>query len=134
MGRHLVGQRVTEESVDGLLQVSHDGVLVATHARQQLADHDAGMDRRARPRTRTAHLRKRGPAQVDTSGSVSFAGTGYRVGNPYAGQVVGVRVVADTVQITQDGLLLRTHQARHDKIKEFGALANPGGRPRRDGR
>ena len=45
---------------------------------------------------------------------MSFAGTGYRVGNRYAGQVVGVRVVADTVQITQDGFLLRTHRARHD--------------------
>jgi hypothetical protein len=33
------------------------------------------------------------------------------------------------VQITQDGLLLRTHRARHDKFKEFGALGNPGGRP-----
>jgi hypothetical protein len=69
--------------------------------------------------------------RVDTWGSVSFAGTGYRVGNRYAGQIVGVRVVADTLQITQDGLLLRTHRARHDKTKEFGALANPGGRPRK---
>ena len=62
---------------------------------------------------------------------MSFAGTGYRVGNRYVGHVVGVRVVADTVQIAQDGMLLRTHRARHDKSKEFGALANPGGRPRR---
>jgi hypothetical protein len=37
-----------------------------------------------------------------------------------------------TVQITEDGLFLRTHRARHDKFKEFGALANPGGRPRED--
>ena len=65
------------------------------------------------------------------SGSISFAGTGYRVGNRYLGQVVGVRLVGDTVQITQDGHLLRTHRVRHDKGKEFGALANPGGRPRR---
>jgi hypothetical protein len=40
-------------------------------------------------------------------------------------------VVADTVQMTQDGRLLRTHHAHHNKAKEFGALANPGGRPRR---
>jgi hypothetical protein len=60
---------------------------------------------------------------------VSFAGTSYRVGNRYIGHVVGVRLVADTVQITQDGLLLRTHHARHDKGKEFGALSNPNGRP-----
>ena len=69
--------------------------------------------------------------KVDSSGSISFAGTGYRVGNRYVGQVVGVRVVADTIQITQHALLLRTHLARHHKLKEFGALANPGGRPRR---
>jgi hypothetical protein len=69
--------------------------------------------------------------RVDTWGSVSFAGIGYRVGNRYAGHIVGVRVVADTVQLTQDGRLLRAHRARHDKFKEFGALANPGGRPRR---
>jgi hypothetical protein len=68
---------------------------------------------------------------VDGSGSVSFAGTSYRVGNRYVGDTVGVRLVADTVQITQGGLLLRTHRARHDKSKEFGALANPTGRPRK---
>ena len=62
---------------------------------------------------------------------VSFAGTTYRAGNRSIGHVVGVRVVGDTVQIAQNGLLLRTHRARHDKLKEFGALNNPGGRPRR---
>ncbi|MEX2458063.1 MAG: IS481 family transposase [Actinomycetota bacterium] len=134
VGRHLAGQRVAVESIDGLLQVTHDGVLVATHARRHLADDDARMDRRAkasRPSPPTSGgevLRK-----VDTSGSVSFAGTPYRVGNRYVGQVVGVRVVTDTVQITQDGHLLRTHRARHDKSKEFGALANPTGRPRKEG-
>ncbi|MGH2680434.1 MAG: Mu transposase domain-containing protein [Actinomycetota bacterium] len=120
------------ESVDGLLHITHDGVLVATRARRHLTEDDARMDRSAtssrpaRPTTGGEVLRK-----VDSSGSVSFAGAGYRVGNRAVGQVVGVRVVADTVQITQDGLLLRTHRARHDKLKEFGALANPGGRPRR---
>jgi hypothetical protein len=69
--------------------------------------------------------------KVDRSGSVSFAGCGYRVGNRYCGQTVGVRVVGDTVQITQDGELLRTHRARHEKTKEFGALGTPNGRPRR---
>ena len=69
--------------------------------------------------------------KVDPSGSVSFAGTSYRVGNRYIAHIVGVRLVADTVQITEGGTLLRTHPARHDKTKEFGALANPGGRPRR---
>jgi transposase InsO family protein len=132
VGRHLAGRRVVVESVDGLLHITHDGVVVATHARRHLPEDDPRMDRRAkasRPSRPTAGdevLRR-----VDTWGSVSFAGTGYRVGNRYAGRIVGVRVVADTVQITQDGLLLRTHRVRHDKLKEFGALANPGGRPRR---
>jgi hypothetical protein len=89
------------------------------------------MDRRkattpARPITGDEVLRK-----VDPSGSVSFAGTSDRVGNRNAGQAVGVRLVADTVQITQDGFLLRTHGARHDKSKECGALSKPNGKPRR---
>jgi transposase InsO family protein len=132
VGRHLAGQTVSVESADGLLHVSHNGVLLATHARRHLAEDDNRMDRRstasrpARPTTGEEVLRK-----VDPSGSVSFAGTTYRAGNRSIGHVVGVRVVGDTVQITQDGLLLRTHSARHDKLKEFGALNNPGGRPRR---
>jgi hypothetical protein len=132
VGRHLAGRRVQVESSDGLLHVTHDGVLIATHARRHLEDDDERMDRRAkatrpgRPTTGTEVLRK-----VDTSGSVSFAGTLYRVGNRYASQIVDVRVVSDTVQISQDGVLLRTHRSRHDKLKEYGALANPGGRPRK---
>lgn len=90
-------------------------------------DHRAKASRPSPPTAGGEVLRR-----VDTWGSVSFAGTGYRVGNGYAGQILGVRVVGDTIQITQDGLLLRTHRARHDKTKEFGALANPGGRPRRN--
>jgi hypothetical protein len=135
VGRHLAGRTVSVESADGLLHVSHGGVVVATHARRHLAEDDERMDRRTRasrpaaPTTGDEVLRK-----VDPSGSVSFAGTTYRVSNRHAGQVVGVRVVGDTVQITQDGLLLRTHRARHDKLKEFGALNNPGGRPRKRGR
>ncbi len=120
------------ESADGLLHVTHGGVLVATHARRHLEEDDDRIDRRAkatrpaRPTAGTEVLRK-----VDASGSVSFAGTLYRVGNRYARRVVDVRVVGDTVQIAQDGMLLRTHRVRHDKLKEYGALANPGGRPRK---
>jgi len=132
VGGHLAGRTVAVESADGLLHVSHNGVLVATHARRHLAEDDEKMDRRAkasrpgRPTTGDEVLRK-----VDPSGSVSFAGTSYRVGNRHVGEVVGVRLVADTVQITQDGFLLRTHGARHDKTKEFGALSKPNGKPRR---
>ena len=102
VGRHLASEAVTVESADGLLHISHNGVVVATHARRHLIDDDDGMDRRPQ------HVRRpQQPTQgtevlriVDKHGSVSFAGTGYRVGNRYRGQTVGIRLVADTVQVT----------------------------------
>jgi hypothetical protein len=132
VGRYLAGQAVSVESKDGLLHVSHNGVIVATHARRHLPEEDDRMDRRpkaskpSRPTTGEEVLRL-----VDGSGYVSFAGTGYRVGNRYRGETVGVRLVGDTVQIVLDGSLLRTHRARHDRSKEFGALSKPHGKPRR---
>ena len=132
VGRHLAGEAVTIESADGLLHISHNGVVVATHARRHLIDDDDKMDRRpnharaAQPTKGTEVLRI-----VDPHGSVSFAGTAYRVGNRYRRTTVGVRLVGDTVQISLDGALLRTHRARHDRSKEFGALAQPNGKPRK---
>jgi hypothetical protein len=54
--------------------------------------------------------------KVDSGGAVSFAGTGYRVGNHYRGQTVGVRIVGDTVQVTRDGNLLRTREKLCDGL------------------
>jgi transposase InsO family protein len=132
VGVHLAGQTVSVESKDGLLHVTHHDVVVATHARRHLIDDDHRMDRRAKA-TRPARPTKGGEVlrKVDPSGSVSFAGTSYRVGNQFKRQLAGVRLVGDTVQITVDGALVRTHRARHDKSKEFGALAQPDGKPRR---
>jgi Mu transposase-like protein len=116
----------------GLLHFTHNGVLVATHAKRHLDEADAKFEGRrralrpSRPTTGDEVIR-----MVDCSGAISFAGTGYRVGNRYRGQKVGVRTVADTVQITMDGSLVRTHRARHDQSKEYGALAQPNGKPRR---
>ena len=133
VGRHLAGEAVTIESADGLLHVTHNGAVVATHARRHLVDDDDRMDRRPQHARRPAQ-----PTQgaevlriVDPHGSVSFAGTAYRVGNRYRRMTVGVRLVGNTVQIALDGVLLRTHRARHDRSKEFGALAQPHGKPRR---
>jgi transposase InsO family protein len=132
VGRYLTGQSVKVQSHDGLLNVSHNGVVIATHARRHLPELDDHLDRRskaarpARPTKGDEVLRG-----VDPKGSVSFAGTAYRVGNSYRGMLAGVRIVGDTVQITIDGRLVRTHRARHDKSKEFGALAQPNGKPRR---
>ena len=44
---------------------------------------------------------------------------------------VQVAVVGDTVEISIGKELIRTHPIRHDRTREHGALANPGGRPRR---
>jgi hypothetical protein len=133
VGRHLAGEAVLVESSDGLLHVTHNGVVVATHARRHLIDDDDKMDRGPQHARRPAEPTKGGEVLriVDPHGSISFAGTGYRVGNRYRRQTVGVRLVRDTVQITLDGTLLRTHRARHDRSKEFAALAQPNGKPRK---
>jgi hypothetical protein len=132
VGRHLAGEAVTIESADGLLHISHNGVVVATHARRHLIDDDDRMDRRARV-TRPAPPTKGGEVLriVDHHGSISFTCTGHRVGNRHRGQTVAVRLVGESVQVTLDGALLRTHRARHDRLKEFGALAQPNGKPRK---
>jgi transposase InsO family protein len=129
VGRAFSGETVQVSSENGLLHVHHRGVLIATHARRHLPEDDEKFTDRppvARPTKGDEVLRK-----VDPAGSVSFAGTGYRVGNAHRGRTVGVRIVGDTVQITLDGQLVRTHRARHDKSKEYGALSKPNGKPRR---
>jgi transposase InsO family protein len=133
VGRHLTGETVTIESADGLLHVSHNGVVVATHARRHLIDDDGRMDRRSKAARPAAPTKGSEVLRVvDGSGGVSFAGTMYRVGNRFIRETAGVRLVGDTVQITIDGALMRTHRARHDRSKEFGALAQPNGKPRRN--
>ena len=69
--------------------------------------------------------------KVDSSGDVSFAGTGYAVGVKYRRRQVQVAVVGDRVEISIGNQLIRSHKARHDRTREHGALANPGGRPHR---
>ncbi|HVL32814.1 MAG TPA: IS481 family transposase [Actinomycetota bacterium] len=134
VGRYLAGQPVTITAQDGLLNIAHNGVVVATHARRHKQEDDERMDRRAKV-TKPARPTKGDEVfrRVDPKfGALSFAGTSYRVGNRYCGMLAGVRLVGDTVQITIDGQLVRAHKARHDKAKEFGALAQPNGKPRRD--
>jgi transposase InsO family protein len=132
VGKFYAGQTVEVTSHDGLVEVSHKGVLIATHARRHLPERDADIDPvsvAVPPRASEA-----GPTvvrKVDGCGSVSFAGVRYRVGNAYKCRQVEVQIVGDTVRISTEGRLLRTHQARHDRRKEHGALGNPGGRPDR---
>lgn len=42
-----------------------------------------------------------------------------------------MRLVGEAVEISRGGDLIRTHAARHDRAKEHGAFAIPGGRPRK---
>ncbi len=69
--------------------------------------------------------------KVDSSGNVCFAGSSYRAGTKYRRRQVQVAVVADSVEISIGTELIATHAVRHDRTREHGALANPGGRPRR---
>ena len=69
--------------------------------------------------------------KVDTSGNVCFAGTNYRVGYAFRRRQVQVAVVDDHVEISIGEKLIRSHPIRHDRTREHGALANPGGRPHR---
>jgi len=134
VGRWLAGETVDViVTVDGLVEITHRGVLVATHARQHPPEAEPQVWRR-QPRARPVRPPTMGQPvtrKVDSSGAISFAGVSYRVGNPYRRQQVEVRVVGDTVEISQNGKLLRVHAAKHDPIKAHGAFANPGGKPDR---
>ena len=67
---------------------------------------------------------------VDASGSVSFAGWSYRVGNPCKGASVTVVTLGRSVQICYEGAVVKEHPIRHDRANEFGAFSTPDGRPR----
>ncbi len=132
-GVWLAGQEVCVVCEGGLVQFHHRGVLVATHARHHALDkQDAGLQRGRRlppaPKTTTAASATR---KVDSSGSVCFAGTSYRVGAKYRRRQVQVAVVGHTVEISVGNELIRSHKVKHDRTREHGALANPGGRPHR---
>jgi transposase InsO family protein len=141
--RYLVGVWLAGETVeitceDGVLQIHHRGVLVACHARRHKPANEAAAIRRGQQRRPTRPATPRPSAssasvtrKVDSSGNVSFAGTNYRVGNKFRRRQVQVAVVAGTVEISIGEELIRVHAIRHDRTREHGALANPGGRPHR---
>lgn len=130
VGRWLTGE-IVEITLDaGLVEISHRGTLVATHARR------LGSDRRLsanEPRQRAARKPTTGPSvirRVDSSASVSFAGFNYRVGNAFIGKEVDVAIVANTVEFSLEGQVIKRQPIRHDRAKEFGAFARPLGKPR----
>ncbi len=125
VGRWLAGETV-EVAIrdDGLIEISHRGVLVASHVRRHPVEKEPAGWRRE-PRSRPARPETVGRVvarKVDGSGSVSFAGVTYRVGNPYRRQPVQVRVVGDTVEISARGRVVRTHPVKHDPDRAHGSL------------
>jgi hypothetical protein len=132
-GAWLAGQTVDVACEGGLVQIHHRGVLVATHARRHPLDKQtAGVERGRRPRpSRPSVSSPSVTRKVDTSGNVCFAGANYRVGSVYRRRQVQVAVVGDTVEISVGEQLIRSHKVHHDRTREHGALANPGGRPHR---
>jgi len=133
-GMWLAGQDVTVVCDAGLVHLHHRGVLIATHARRHSVDKQAAGLRRgapklppARPTATVASVTRK----VDSSGNVCFAGSHYRAGSQYRRRQVQVAVVGDMVEISVGKELIRTYPVKHDRTREHGALANPGGRPRR---
>ena len=134
VGRWLEGETVDVDICDdGLIEILHRDVQVVSHARQHPVEAEPAAWRReprARP-VRPVTVGRPVTRKVDSSGNISFAAATYRVGNRYRRRQVQVRVVGDTVEISANRRVLRTHRAKHDPDKEHGAFANPGGRPRR---
>jgi hypothetical protein len=131
-GRWLAGELVQVALHDGLVEISHRGVLIATHASRhrpgtQPAIRRAPAARPPRPATSGVTVTR----IADPGGTVSFAGAGYYAGWAYRGQQVQVSLVGDTVQLAVAGRVIKVHPIRHDRAKEHGAFATPNGRPRR---
>ena len=83
------------------------------------------------PISRSAWRHRGTGSNSPATGNVCFAGASYRVGSAYRRRQVQVAVVGDTVEISIGEQLIRSHRAKHDRTREHGALANPGGRPNR---
>jgi transposase InsO family protein len=134
--RYRVGPTFAGESVEvvvhgGLVEILHKGVLVATHAeRRRDGTTTAATKAPQVQRARRASSGMSVVRSVDSGGSISFAGAPYRVGRSWRGRSVAVAIVAGSVQISENGKVIRVHQIRHDRSKEHGAFATPHGRPR----
>ena len=132
-GRWLAGQNVEVVCEDGLVKLFHRGELIETHARRHpIEKQTAGTHRNRKPRpSRPTAAAASVTRKVDASGNVCFAGTSYRAGSKYRRRQVQVAVVGDTVEISIGTELIRSHPIKHDRTREHGALANPGGRANR---
>jgi hypothetical protein len=129
----LAGEPVEAVAADHLVRIFHREVLVAEHVQRRKPDTGQPQEVALRQGSRRPRQPTDGMAVtrvVDSSGYVSFAGTNYRVGNAWRRRSAQVCVVADSVQLSIEGQIVRVHPIRHDRAKEHGAFATPNGRPR----
>ena len=129
----LAGETVEVSVEDGIVNIHHREVLVATHVQRHRPDRQTAALARAprRPRPRQATIGQPVTRKVDSSGSVSFAGASYGVGRAHRRRQVQLAIVDGVVEISSGGAVIRAHPIRHDRSREHGAFANPGGRPHR---
>ena len=134
VGPTFAGECVEVVCRDGLVEVMHQGVLVATHAQRRKATAGTPARRGRDSAPRSARPPTHGPTVTrlaDAQGAVSFAGTNYRAGRSWARRSIDVAVVGGSVQLSVDGKVVRVHPIRHDRPKEHGAFSRPKGKPRR---
>jgi transposase InsO family protein len=130
VGPTYVGEPVEVVVRDGLVEILHAGVLVATHAERGRTRTGAARQlnaRGARPASSGISVKR----IVDGAGAVSFAATSYRAGMAWARKQVDVAIVAGSVQLSSNGKVIRVHAIRHDRSKEHGAFSMPSGKPRK---
>ena len=96
-------------------------MLVAEHVQRRKPDTEAKEPVQGRRTARQATSGLTVTRVADNNGSISFAGTSYRVGNAWRRRSVQVSIVASSVQLACDGQIVRVHPTRHDRSKEHGA-------------
>lgn len=130
VGSTFAGERVEVVVRSSLVEVLHHGVLVATHVERR---RPGGPPARSEgPVQGRAHRASTGlvvSRRVDPRGTTSFAGTTYGVGMRFAGSMVQIAIVANSVEISSEGRVVKVHAIRHDRQKEHGAFSRPNGRP-----
>jgi transposase InsO family protein len=132
VGAPFAGRQVEVVVRNGLVEILHAGVLVATHVQR---GKETGRVAQAEVRGWSARKPTSGllvTRIADARGAVAFAGVTYPAGRAWARKSVQVAVVAGSVQLSSpDGKVIRVHPIKHDPVAEMGAFAVPNGRPRR---
>ncbi len=127
VGVWLAGETVEVSVDDGVVSISHRGVLVQTHAQRHRPDKElAALQRKPKPRVARPRQPTVGQSvtrKVDVSGCDQLRrATAYRVGKPHARRQVQVAIVGEVVEISAGGQVLKTHPIRHDRSRAQNAF------------